>query len=188
MTQADQVRIALIGAPLVAGVALIVIAITQQRRFAADTESRQKVETQIASVQDAMAKAQQIPPQREAAVKDEPTEESTYLTFIRSAALSNGVKIIRWAANPRVPDVPGGPPPPAAIADVVSLSGNLEIAGPYRSVLSFTRQLETNHRLYNLSNVSWNRPENGFDVHLTTMVTRYVLKGPPPAPVTPPNP
>jgi len=181
MTQTEQLRIVMVGGPFLAGIALFAFAMAQRNHFAADTEARQKVESQIAAAQIQMAAQASQPPSREAAVKDEPTEESVYLSFLRSAALSTGVKIIRWASNPRTPDVPGAPPAPPAIADIANLSGTLEVAGPYPNVLSFTRQLESSHRLLNLSNVNWNRPENGFDIHLTATVTRYILKPAPPA-------
>lgn len=183
MTPSDQVRIVTVGAPFLAGIGLFAFAMAQRNHFASDTDARQKVEEQIAKAQTAMAEQLSKPPTREAAVKDEPTEESTYLTFIRSAAQSTNVKIIRWASNPRVVEPQGAPVQPAT-ADISPLSGTLEIAGTYPSILSFTRQLETSHRLLNLSNVNWNRPEAGFDIHLTAMVTRYILKSPPPG--TPP--
>jgi Tfp pilus assembly protein PilO len=71
------------------------------------------------------------------------------------------------------------------LADVTPLSGNLEIAGSYRNVLAFARTLESNERLLNMTNVSWLRPDNGFEVHLSALVTRYVMKTPPAAAAAP---
>jgi Tfp pilus assembly protein PilO len=69
---------------------------------------------------------------------------------------------------------PGNP----LLSDVTPISGLIEIAGNYRQVLSFARQLESADRLLNLSSVGWIRSDNGSDVHMSATITRYVVPAP----------
>ena len=183
MNSREQLRIAMVAVPSVAALALFIVSFQQRSKFVRDSEKRQQVERQISDLLKSMESQNSLAEAKKAAVTDEPLEESRYLTFIRSSAQANGIKIVRWASNPRLPATSAPPPtdPNAAspaLADVQPLTGTLEVAGPYRQVLSFARALESSDRLYNMSNVSWVRPDNGFDVHLSVFVTRYVLKAP----------
>jgi|GEM_PF-2711832 len=198
MTRFDQFRLVGVVVPTIIGVTLLGFAWVQKSHLNRDVDLRSQVVNEITGLETKIAAQQAMPVGRQATVADGPGEESSFHDFLRSAELTCGVKIVRWTANPRP-----GPPPPnpskpvnPAIANVVPLSGLMEVAGSYKSLMAFTRSLETASRLYNLAGVSWSRPEaagqlNG-DIHLSATVTRYVTPPPPPpatpAPGTPPNP
>jgi hypothetical protein len=185
MTPQDRAKIAAVAAPTVIGLALLGYAAMQRGHFIQDTQERQHVESQIAAVLKQLESETSQPVGRQATVPDAPSEQSAYYTFMRLAAQSTGVKIVRWTSNPRVPlSMPGKPADPA-LASIQPLSGILEISGSYNSVISFTHQLESASRLINLSAVSWNRFDPGTDVHFSATVTRYVNLPPPAAPSAP---
>lgn len=188
MTRNDQTQIALVATPLVAAVALFVFAVSQQKSFARDGEARQKVEAQRAQLIADLAMQANQPEGKVAAVEVKPTEESAFLSMLRGSALSSGVKIIRWNAlgqnNAPPPSDPANPLT-EVLKDVDAVSGTLEVAGPYRSVLSFTNRLENSSRLVNFTNVNWNKSDVPNTVRMTATVTRYVMKPASPAPTTP---
>ncbi|AIE84008.1 hypothetical protein [Fimbriimonas ginsengisoli] len=188
MTSHDRSRIALVALPTLIAFGLFADAFSQRNHFVQDSEQRQQVERLIQQTLKSLESQQNIPEGRKAAVPEDAVEESQFLNYVRGTARANEVEILRWSANPRLPaGPPGGPPPPAALAEISPISGLLEVVGPYRSVLAFARTLEQNDRLLNFSSVAWTRPDARDKVRLSMIVTRYVVKAPtPPAPAATP--
>jgi hypothetical protein len=169
-------RIAVVVGIFLFALSMFGLAFLQRSRFVRDTEDRQRIEGQISALYLSIQSQSDLPRGREAVVEDGPREESAFLALLRRAAQTSGARIRRWNAQARPPQ-PGVTvdPPSDVLKDVTPLIGTLEASGPYRSVIAFTRRLETGDRLLSLSNVSWSRPAEGQDVLLVAQITRYVV-------------
>jgi hypothetical protein len=115
-------------------------------------------------------------------------EETDFLGGLRAMAAGAGVKPTRWNESAvESAALPPGSPAAAssagtpnsdqsgvdpALQNVQRIKGELTVFGPYQSIRSFLKSLDSSARLYTLSDMHLARKDSGLE--LTLAVTRYI--------------
>lgn len=165
------------------------IIFSQNSAFQAASAARDQANRDVENAAKDKKNADDAPKRRRfAAAPDTPDEEAKFLNYLRQHAALYKVQLVSETSatteygkdrstailDPKIAELLKG---------IRKISCNITLSGPYAGLRQLMGELEASDRLFTLSNLSWNRTENGN--RLSMIVGRYVA---PAAPKPPPTP
>lgn len=186
-SSASWIKLATVLMPIVAVLAAGFLVFLQVTHLRSLSEQRTKTEHDIAFLEQLSHQMQAQPTlTKVAAIPPTLDEQSLFLDMIRKFADQSQIHLVRYT-NRVVPAPPADSPEAKKNAlppGVMALTSDVEVSGNYNGIRQFLYQLLHSPRLYNTTDLRWNRGTNTEQwptTHLTFTLLRYVA-----TPIIPP--